>query len=154
MGKQLAADGAEAIATCRKSNADLDGAGAKQIIPDVEVTSTDSLKKMAGAVTGPLDYIIFNAGIFPDVVDNLDSPAAGCYGAVRCLWLWPSALCVRAQGCRASQGREGGHCFFSSRFYSLALHSEQGQGHRLWTSYVPRSLQSWCCPHVRGAEEG
>lgn len=71
--KQLASDGAEAIATCRKTNADLDAAGAKQIIPDVEVTSMDSLGKMASAITGPLDYIIFNAGIFPNVVDNLDS---------------------------------------------------------------------------------
>merc|ERR1719433_1547200 len=28
---------------------------------------------MAAAITGQLDYIIFNAGIFPDIVDNLDS---------------------------------------------------------------------------------
>merc|ERR1719240_1643676 len=33
----------------------------------------DSLNKMAGAISGPLDFVIFNAGIFPNVVDNLDS---------------------------------------------------------------------------------
>jgi NAD(P)-dependent dehydrogenase (short-subunit alcohol dehydrogenase family) len=71
--KQLAADGAEAIATCRSSTADLAAAGPKQIIENVEVTSMDSLGKMASAITGPIDYIIFNAGIFPNVVDNLDS---------------------------------------------------------------------------------
>jgi len=70
--KQLAADGAEAIATCRKPAEDLKAAGAKQIIQDVEVTSDDSLKKMAGAIAGPLDFVIISAGIFPNVVDNLD----------------------------------------------------------------------------------
>jgi len=92
--KRLTADGAEAIATCRKLTDDLKAAGAKQIIENVEVTSEDSLKKMAGAVTGPLDYVIFNAGIFPDVVDNLDSVQAKAamdqfdvcgFGPVRCV---------------------------------------------------------------------
>jgi len=71
--KQLVSDGADAIGTCRSSTSELDAAGAKQIIKDVEVTSTESLTKMAAAITGQLDYIIFNAGIFPELVDNLDS---------------------------------------------------------------------------------
>jgi NAD(P)-dependent dehydrogenase (short-subunit alcohol dehydrogenase family) len=92
--KQLAADGAEAIATCRSASAELDAAGAKQIIANVEVTSMDSLGKMASAITGPLDYIIFNAGIFPNVVDNLDSVQEAAamdqfsvcgFGPVRCV---------------------------------------------------------------------
>lgn len=92
--KQLTKDGAETIATCRAPNAELTGAGAKQIIQDVEVSSLDSLKKMAGAIEGSVDYVIFNAGIFPNVVDNLDSVQADeaikqfdiCgFGPVRCV---------------------------------------------------------------------
>jgi len=92
--KQLAKDGAETVATCRAPNAELSGAGAKQIIPDIEVSSLDSLKKMAGAIQGDLDYVIFVAGIFPDVVDNLGSVQAEAamqqfdicgFGPVRCV---------------------------------------------------------------------
>jgi NAD(P)-dependent dehydrogenase (short-subunit alcohol dehydrogenase family) len=92
--KQLISDGAHAIATCRTSSADLDGAGAKQIIKDVEVSSLDSLNKMASSISGPLDYVIFNAGIFPNNVDNLDSMQAEAaiqqfdingFGPVRCV---------------------------------------------------------------------
>jgi NAD(P)-dependent dehydrogenase (short-subunit alcohol dehydrogenase family) len=71
--KRLVEDGAEAIVTCRATTDELKAAGAKQIIESVCVTSMDSLNTMAKAITGPLDYIIFNAGIFPNVVDNLDS---------------------------------------------------------------------------------
>jgi len=94
MIKQLVIDGAHAIATCRKPSDELRAAGAKQIIEDVEVTSCDSLKKMAGAITAPLDFVIFNAGIFPNVVDNLDSMQAeealnqfnvNGFGPVRCV---------------------------------------------------------------------
>jgi len=71
--KKLVEDGAEAIVTCRSPNAEIDAAGAKQVIKGVEVTSMDSLNTMAKEITGPLDYIIFVAGIFPDNVDNLDN---------------------------------------------------------------------------------
>lgn len=92
--KQLAKDGADAIGTCRSPNSDLSAVGAKQIIQDVEVSSMDSLKKMAGAIEGDVDYVIFNAGIFPNVVDNLDSIQAEAaiqqfdicgFGPVRCV---------------------------------------------------------------------
>lgn len=92
--KQLTKDGAEAIATCRAPNAELSGAGAKQVIENVEVSSLDSLKTMAGAIQGDVDYVIFNAGIFPNIVDNLDSVQAEAaiqqfdicgFGPVRCV---------------------------------------------------------------------
>jgi len=92
--KRLAADGAEAIATCRRSNGEILSAGAKQVITDVEVTSMDSLNKMAASITGPLDHVIFVAGIFPNVVDNLDSVQESAamdqfsvcgFGPVRCV---------------------------------------------------------------------
>jgi NAD(P)-dependent dehydrogenase (short-subunit alcohol dehydrogenase family) len=71
--EELVASGAEAIATCRSSTSELDAAGAKQIIKNVEVTSVDSMKKMASEIASPLHFVIFNAGIFPNIVDNLDS---------------------------------------------------------------------------------
>lgn len=75
--KELAAQGAECIATCRVSCPELDAAGAKQVVANVEVTSTESMKQMAAQLTAPLDYVIFNAGYFPDIVDNLDTPNDG-----------------------------------------------------------------------------
>lgn len=103
--KQLVADGAKAIATCRKATDELKAAAPEQIIQDVEVTSVDSMKKMADTVAtdascvewpqaDPLDYVIFNAGIFPNVVDNLDSIQAeeamnqfnvNGFGPIRCI---------------------------------------------------------------------
>merc|ERR1711971_122249 len=70
--KELSAQGAEVLATCRKSNSDIDAAS-KKVISDVEVTSYDSLKKMAEQIEGKLDYVIYNAGYFPDVQDNLET---------------------------------------------------------------------------------
>jgi NAD(P)-dependent dehydrogenase (short-subunit alcohol dehydrogenase family) len=71
--KELVAQGAECIVTCRKSTTDLESVGAKQVITDVEVTDSESFKKMSSQLAAPLDYVIFNAGYFPDIVDNLDS---------------------------------------------------------------------------------
>jgi len=71
--QELVAQGAEVIATCRRSNPELDSAGATQIIPDVEVTSHASMTQMASQIVAPLDYVIFNAGYFPEVDDSLDS---------------------------------------------------------------------------------
>merc|ERR1712151_1294359 len=107
--KQLAADGAEAIATCRKPTDELKAAGAKQIIEDVEVTSEDSMKKMVGALESTPDYVIFNAGIFPNVVDNLDSIQAKAavdqfdicgFGPIRCVAALKAA--DKLKGCKVA----------------------------------------------------
>mmetsp|Transcript_12751 Transcript_12751/g.31879 ORF Transcript_12751/g.31879 Transcript_12751/m.31879 type:complete len:361 (+) Transcript_12751:56-1138(+) len=72
LAKELSEIGAECISTCRKTSAEMEAAS-KQVIKDVEVTSMDSMTKMASQITGTLDYIIFNAGYFPEIKDNLDS---------------------------------------------------------------------------------
>jgi len=98
--KRLVEDGAEAIVTCRSSNAEIEASGAKQIIKGVEVTSMESLTTMAQSITGPLDYIIFVAGIFPNVVDNLDNIqeqaamdqfSVCSFGPVRCVGVLKAA---------------------------------------------------------------
>lgn len=78
--QELVEQGANVIATCRKSNSDLQALKLKNndnmIVTDVEVTSVDAMKKMASQISQAgkkLDYVIFNAGYFPDIVDNLDS---------------------------------------------------------------------------------
>jgi NAD(P)-dependent dehydrogenase (short-subunit alcohol dehydrogenase family) len=69
--EELVAQGADVVATSRSA---WDGNGLKmQVIAGVEVTDSDSFKKMCGEIKEPLDYIIFVAGYFPDITDNLDS---------------------------------------------------------------------------------
>eukprot|EP00440_Ansanella_granifera_P068076 gb/GFBE01073851.1/.p1 GENE.gb/GFBE01073851.1/~~gb/GFBE01073851.1/.p1 ORF type:complete len:377 (+),score=104.82 gb/GFBE01073851.1/:1-1131(+) len=70
--KQLVADGAETMSTSRQPCSELTALGVKVII-GTEVTNMDSLDKMASEITGPIDYVIFVAGYFPDILDNLDS---------------------------------------------------------------------------------
>jgi len=70
--KELKNAGAEPIGTCRSSTPEMEAA-AFQIIKDTEVTAFDSMKKACAEAKGPLDYVIYNAGYFPDVVDNLDN---------------------------------------------------------------------------------
>lgn len=73
IAKRLKADEAEVVATARKSSQELDKVGVSQIISDVEVTDSESLKTMCTKLDKPLDYVIFNAGYFPEITDNLDS---------------------------------------------------------------------------------
>eukprot|EP00929_Paragymnodinium_shiwhaense_P043355 TRINITY_DN222_c0_g1_i4.p1 TRINITY_DN222_c0_g1~~TRINITY_DN222_c0_g1_i4.p1 ORF type:complete len:375 (+),score=106.04 TRINITY_DN222_c0_g1_i4:68-1192(+) len=93
IAKKLSEAGADSVFTCRTSAGELEGLKGK-IIKDVDVTKMDTLDKMASQITGPLDYIIFNSGIFPNVVDNLDSPQEKAamdqfdvcsFGPVRCV---------------------------------------------------------------------
>lgn len=76
IAQELAKQGAHVIGTCRAGAAELE-AVAKQVIQNVEVTSSESFKEMATQITEPVDYLIFNAGYFPDVVDTLASPSDG-----------------------------------------------------------------------------
>merc|ERR1712136_544035 len=72
IAKALVAAGAKPVITVRKMSAETDALGI-QVITDVDVTSSESMRRMAAAVTGPLDFVIYNAGYLPDIVDNLDS---------------------------------------------------------------------------------
>lgn len=73
IAKELASQGAETIATCRNSASELADAGMAQIVEGVEVTSSEAMAKMADSISGPLDYVIYNAGYFPDIDDTLTS---------------------------------------------------------------------------------
>jgi len=70
IAKELSAQGAEGIFTSRTECAELQGI-AKQVITAVEVTK--DLSGMAKQIKEPLDYVIYNAGYFPEIVDTLDS---------------------------------------------------------------------------------
>lgn len=70
---RLLSDGAHVIVTARSTSVALDKVAPTQIITGVEVTDSGSLTKMCSEITEPLDYVIFNAGYFPDIADNLDS---------------------------------------------------------------------------------
>lgn len=69
--KLLKSVGAACIATCRTADPKLEEVGVAQIVTGVDVT--EDMANMAAAITSPIDYVIFNSGIFPNVVDNLDS---------------------------------------------------------------------------------
>ena len=66
--RQLAERGSEVIAACRESSPELDklakaSNGKIRVETGVEVTSDESVKKLAGKVEGQLDTLILNAGI-------------------------------------------------------------------------------------------
>lgn len=71
--KVLKAEGAAVIATSRGSSPELDELGLSQIILDVDVADEASMNKMASELSSTPDFVIFNAGYFPDIVDSLDS---------------------------------------------------------------------------------
>lgn len=71
--QELQKHGAETVVTCRTSSKELGDANVKQVITGIEVTDFGSMTKMATELLGTPDYVIFVAGYFPDIVDNLDS---------------------------------------------------------------------------------
>ena len=71
--KELAANGADIVATCRKSSEELEALNPKQIILNVDVTDTKSCQDMAAQVSEPLDIVINNAGYFYEPVEKIDS---------------------------------------------------------------------------------
>jgi len=73
MTRQYAERGDEVIAVCRTSNAGLDRLGV-QVIDDIDVTSDDSVARLADSVKGKnLDRLVNNAGILERTsLDHLD----------------------------------------------------------------------------------
>eukprot|EP00441_Pelagodinium_beii_P031675 CAMPEP_0197643242 /NCGR_PEP_ID=MMETSP1338-20131121/16637_1 /TAXON_ID=43686 ORGANISM="Pelagodinium beii, Strain RCC1491" /NCGR_SAMPLE_ID=MMETSP1338 /ASSEMBLY_ACC=CAM_ASM_000754 /LENGTH=369 /DNA_ID=CAMNT_0043216479 /DNA_START=55 /DNA_END=1161 /DNA_ORIENTATION=- len=71
--KLLQEEGAAVTGTCRKSTPEMEAVGMAQIITSVEVSDEASMNKMAKELRVSPDYVIFMAGYFPDIVDNLDS---------------------------------------------------------------------------------
>lgn len=77
--QQLVADGAIVLATCRKANQALSDLAkvedGHRIIENVEVQDMVAVTAMAEQVEGPIDYVLHNAGYFPDGQDTLDNLA-------------------------------------------------------------------------------
>jgi NAD(P)-dependent dehydrogenase (short-subunit alcohol dehydrogenase family) len=73
LAKELTAQGANIIVTCRKTSADLDALGG-QVIEGVDVQHIESVQKMADAITEPIDIVINNAGYFPDIHETITDP--------------------------------------------------------------------------------
>lgn len=71
--KELVAQGAEVIVTVRGSRGELDSAGVAQVVEGVDVQDTASIKKMAEAITSPIDICINNAGYFMEEAETLTS---------------------------------------------------------------------------------
>lgn len=69
--KELAEHGAEIIVTTRSPSPELEAVGA-QVIDGIDVT-TDSVDKLATAVSAPIDVLINNAGYFYGPVEKIDS---------------------------------------------------------------------------------
>ena len=72
---ELVAQGAEAIVVGRRSSPELDALGC-QVITGVDVTDAAAVGgKMIDEIKEPLDYIINNAGYFPDITDSIGETA-------------------------------------------------------------------------------
>jgi NAD(P)-dependent dehydrogenase (short-subunit alcohol dehydrogenase family) len=67
IAKELHANGAQVIGTCRASGGGLESLEGVQIIKGVEVQDIASVTKMCEEITEPLDIVINNAGYFPDL---------------------------------------------------------------------------------------
>ena len=69
--RELVAQGAEAVVVGRRSSPDLDALGC-QVITGVDVTDEAAVKgKMVEELGEPVDYVINNAGYFPDITDSV-----------------------------------------------------------------------------------
>ena len=68
---ELVAQGADTIVVGRRSSPELDALGC-QVITGVDVTDTAAVNgKMVNEITEPIDYVINNAGYFPDITDSV-----------------------------------------------------------------------------------
>lgn len=75
MVKYLVAAGADVVATCRKSNAQLDAAGCRQIITGVDFMDDEVGVKLAPQVEDDIDTLMMVAGYWS--TESLDKPMSG-----------------------------------------------------------------------------
>merc|ERR1719482_689168 len=69
--KELVSQGAETVVVGRRSSPELDALPV-QVITDVDVTDTAAVNgKMISEIGAPFDYVINNAGYFPDITDSV-----------------------------------------------------------------------------------
>jgi hypothetical protein len=74
LAKQLKADGAKVIVTCRKSSPELDALKVEQVITGVDVTKDTAMPNLISALAsagGAVDVVINNAGYFYEPVETL-----------------------------------------------------------------------------------
>mmetsp|Transcript_32740 Transcript_32740/g.83648 ORF Transcript_32740/g.83648 Transcript_32740/m.83648 type:complete len:274 (+) Transcript_32740:272-1093(+) len=71
--KECAKQGAQVVATCRKSSDELDAVPGVQIITGIDVTSADACAKLGTEVGEPLDVVVNNAGYFYEPVEKIDT---------------------------------------------------------------------------------
>ncbi|CEG01329.1 Short-chain dehydrogenase/reductase SDR [Ostreococcus tauri] len=69
--EELAARGANIVATCRSASDELRALNPAEIIEGVDVTSSACCEKMAKAVSSPVDIVINNAGYFYEPVEKV-----------------------------------------------------------------------------------
>ena len=68
---ELVAQGADAIVVGRRSSPELDALNC-QVITGVDVTDAEAVNgKMLDEINEPIDYVINNAGYFPDITDSI-----------------------------------------------------------------------------------
>ena len=68
---ELVKQGADVVVVGRRSSDELDALGC-QVITNVDVTDDAAIKgKMVDEIGAPLDYVINNAGYFPDIKDSV-----------------------------------------------------------------------------------
>merc|ERR1711907_16139 len=71
--KELVANKAKVLATCRKDAGELPALGV-EVLDNVEVQSQESVAAMAARITEPVDIVIQNAGYFPNIHETLTDP--------------------------------------------------------------------------------
>ncbi|CAE8680484.1 unnamed protein product, partial [Polarella glacialis] len=71
IAKELVAQGAKTIVTCRGPSPDLESLGAEQIISGVDVQDNASIAKLAAELDAPVDVLIQNAGYFTEAAETL-----------------------------------------------------------------------------------
>merc|ERR1740121_89687 len=73
LAQELAAKGAEVVAAVRRTSAELDAAGAAQIIEGVDVMDSASCKAMSDKIEKPIDIVINNAGYFMEASETIET---------------------------------------------------------------------------------
>jgi NAD(P)-dependent dehydrogenase (short-subunit alcohol dehydrogenase family) len=71
--KQLVADGAEVVVVVRKNTAELQAAGAAQVITGVDVTSEEQVAGICTQLEQPINIVINNAGYFMEAHESIST---------------------------------------------------------------------------------
>lgn len=73
LARELIANKAHVIVTCRKVSEELKNAKPAQIITGIDVTSDENMKKLVDELSEPIDILINNAGYFWETEETLEN---------------------------------------------------------------------------------